>query len=76
VPLAMPRKEYVIKKALDVKRAQLAFGNLLQNAKAVVEGMADRLTETEERERWRKRANEYNQKDKENQQTIASKIAR
>ena len=44
VPLAMPRKEYVIKKALDVKRAQLAFGNLLQNAKAVVEGMADRLT--------------------------------
>lgn len=40
----MSRKEYVIKKALDVKRAQLAFGNLLQNAKAVVEGMADRLT--------------------------------
>lgn len=33
----IPGKEYVIKKALDVKRAQLAFGNLLQNAKACYE---------------------------------------
>ena len=39
----MPRKEYVIKKALDAKRAQLVFGKLLENAKALVEGMVDRL---------------------------------
>ena len=43
VPLVMPRKEYVIKKALDAKRAQLVFGKLLENAKALVEGMVDRL---------------------------------
>lgn len=36
-PMLIPGKEYVIKKALDVKRAQLAFGNLLQNAKACYE---------------------------------------
>ena len=40
----MPRKEYVIKKALDVKRAQHAFGKLLENAKAVGEGLVDRVT--------------------------------
>lgn len=33
----IPGKEYVIKKALDAKRAQLVFGKLLENAKACYE---------------------------------------